>query len=268
MNRLEKLEKMDIKEILKENRKKSIKYKIRKFFTWPIRATKASILCIRFPFLYPRNRWTGKHYTNWKLYNYIRDNWEEAFIWNMYGYNKKCPEIPGKWEVDDEHKWLAFKIRFCEKLNNFLGIFHCIPTYTELDSSIPYGWRKAFIIQMCKDIKKALLEEGGRKKLRNYRIEDIKEKYGVLCWYAHNGCREVDNIVHKYEYISYRTCSECGRTAKYVTRGWIMPYCENCITEKQKEYSDEFYSDIPFYGWTNGEYYEKHKNDKDYEGEE
>ena len=27
----------------------------------------STILCIRFPFLYPRNRFTGKHYNNWRL---------------------------------------------------------------------------------------------------------------------------------------------------------------------------------------------------------
>ena len=28
---------------------------------------KSSILCIRFPFLYPRNRFTGLHYNNWRV---------------------------------------------------------------------------------------------------------------------------------------------------------------------------------------------------------
>ena len=41
----------------------------------PIRTIKASILCTRFPFLYPRNRWDGKHHAyklsklRSKLYN-------------------------------------------------------------------------------------------------------------------------------------------------------------------------------------------------------
>ena len=32
----------------------------------------SSILCIRFPFLYPRNRWTGRHYNNWTITNFHR----------------------------------------------------------------------------------------------------------------------------------------------------------------------------------------------------
>lgn len=257
---------MDIKKILKENKRKSIKYKIRKFFTWPLRATKASILCIRFPFLYPRNRWTGKHYTNWKLWDYHRDKWNDAYEWNPYKINKKYSNVPGCWEV--KNKYLAFKIECADLLNNFLGIFHCIPTYTEL-GAMPHGWRKCFGIQMCKEIKKALLEDG-RKALKRYRITQIKEKYGLLCWYDSYGNREVQKIIAKYGYISHRTCIECGRPAEYVTNGWIEPYCEKCISENQKENALKYESDMDFYGWTNQEYYKKHKNDKDkdYEGEE
>ena len=50
---------------------KFIKRKIIK----PIHST---YLCIRYPFLYPRNRFTGLHYTNWKLHQYHVDNWPKA----------------------------------------------------------------------------------------------------------------------------------------------------------------------------------------------
>lgn len=225
----------DLNTIIKENRKKSIRYKIKWNLTYPIRVVKSSILCIRFPFLYPRNRWTNKHYTNWKLWNYHNNNFTNAYDWNT---------VSEKWEVKD--KYLAFKIKCADLLNDFLGIFHCIPSYTELDD-MPDGWRKAFGIQMCKEIKKALLEEGGRKLLRKYRIMQIKEKYGVLCWYDSNHGKEVNKIIHKYEYISHRTCIECGKTADYVTRGWIEPYCSKCLPKDSK--SDKYFTDMDFYGW-------------------
>ena len=41
----------------------------------PIRST---YLCIRYPFLYPRNRFTGKHYNNWKLHQYHVDNYNKC----------------------------------------------------------------------------------------------------------------------------------------------------------------------------------------------
>ena len=113
---------------------------------------------------------------------------------------------------------------------------------------------------MCKEIKRALLEDGGKEKLKRYRINQIKEKYGELRWYDSHGNKEVNNIIAKYSEISYHTCIDCGRTAKYLTKNWIIPLCEKCITDKQKEVADKFYSDVPFYGWTDGEYYKKHKN--------
>lgn len=250
---------MTHKEIIQRNR---IFYKVKRFFTCPYRACKASILCIRFPFLYPRNRWTDKHWNCWKIINYHEEHWTKAYVWHHEPVNEDGSVFHGDWKVIN--KWEAFKIKFLDGLERFLSIFHCVPTYTELDA-MPCGWRKVFGIQMCEEIKRALLETGGRKMLHNYRINQIKEKFGLLRFYDSHSCEEVFRIIHKYEYISQHTCIKCGRTAKYQTQGWIENYCEKCIPEKQKEHALKYYSDIPFYGWTNGEYYEKHKNDKNKE---
>ena len=45
-----------------------------------IKIINSIILCIRFPFLYPRNRFTGKHYNNWKIIEYIRNNLPKAKV--------------------------------------------------------------------------------------------------------------------------------------------------------------------------------------------
>lgn len=132
---------------------------------------------------------------------------------------------------------------------------------------IPKGWRKAFGLQLCKELKAELKRCNYLKK---YRISDVKEKFGSLQVYdggAPEGS-DIQDILHKYEFISYRTCIECGRPAKYITSGWICPYCEDCIDEYKKANAEKFYSDIPWYGWTNADYYEKHKNNRDTEIEE
>lgn len=245
----------ELNDLMKRQKINHIKYKIHRFFTWPIRATKSTILCIRFPFLYPRNRWTDRHYTNWKLWDYRKGKWNDAYEWNSLKTDKNYSNIPGCWEV--KNKYLAFKIKCADLLNDFLSFFHCIPTYTELDA-MPKGWRKCFGIQMCKEIKKALLEDG-RKTLKQYRIDQIKEKFGDLRWYDTGGNRQTEKVIAKYGYISYRTCIECGRPAEYVTNGWIEPYCERCIPENKKDKALKYESDMDFYGWTNQEYYEKHK---------
>lgn len=52
---------------------------------------KSSILCIRFPFLYPRNRFTGLHYNNWR----VRDCLSKLI--KKYKYNGK--QDPGTKKV-------------------------------------------------------------------------------------------------------------------------------------------------------------------------
>ena len=79
----------ELQKILKESKKKARRRKIKRTILSPYYAVKSSILCLRFPFLYPRNRWTDKHYNNWKLYDYHKDNWDDAYEWNKFGINKK-----------------------------------------------------------------------------------------------------------------------------------------------------------------------------------
>lgn len=255
--------KEELQEIIKKNKKKNRIYKIKRFFTWPYRAVKSTILCLRFPFLYPRNRWTGRHWNSWKINDYHKEHWNKAYQWET---DDSAPGIAiGNWKTIN--RWEAFKISFLDGLERFLSIFHCVPTYTELDA-MPCGWRKVFGIQMCKEIKRALLAEGGRKMLHNYRIDQIKEKFGQLRWYDSHGCEEVNRIIYKYSYISEFTCIVCGKSADYFTNGWLSPYCKEHVPEREKEKASEYFSDIPFYGVTNGKYWEKHKNDNKKDVEE
>lgn len=126
-------------------------------------------LCIRFPFLYPRNRFTGLHYNNWKINDKLKELVNEA-------YNFGGKEEGYKMTVKNRWKWIQYKtLKWIH--DDFLQVVCCIPTYTELDA-MDTGWRKAFGIQMCKEIKQALLDAGGRKLLHSYRISQIKEKWG------------------------------------------------------------------------------------------
>ena len=128
--------------------------------------------------------------------------------------------------------WDSFTIWGANMLNNILRVFHFIPTYTELDA-MPDGWRKKFGLQMCEEIKQALLsEKDGKKLLKNYRIMQIKEKFGGLRWYDNVSTKKVSEIINKYEYISMKTCIVCGEPATYISNGWISPYCDKHIDNK------------------------------------
>lgn len=139
-------------------------------------------LCEKYPFLLPRNRWTGK--------------------------------VPADYDY----------------------------SYTELDD-MPDGWRKAFGEKMCEEIKQELEEKG---ILHQYRISQIKEKYGELCWYDF-GCttKILREIIPKYEKLSTRTCIKCGKPATRITLGWISPYCDDCCPiGEYATYVDEYFRKV------------------------
>ena len=262
------------------------------------RIIKSTILCIRFPFLYPRNRFTDLHYNNWKILEFHRKWWkhtEDVFILRItddknkslvsYGnFNSRLYTLRIKnnyLEICDEHyrpwtsipiskygkgkiirtgwedrkipylvvenwennpntnyfikivhaKWLQRYIKFLDWINAYpLQLLHCIPSHTELDAMEP-GWRKEFGIQMCKEIRAALLKHG-LKFLFKYRIMQIKEKFGELRWYDEFSTQDIQDIINKYEDISRHTCIVCGKPATKMSTGWICPYCNEHIGDR------------------------------------
>ena len=267
---------------------------------------KSTILCIRFPFLYPRNRFDGKHHccvlgnlryklqkksthdigitatlekntkrfpTNWtqvfdnriKFENdkiTIKNNVDfKEFDINKLIWNKDKVEILGFYttfamtgrlivhlvvspiDLEDTtnygygyHSLELITNRFIYKLYKFVTWFDIkvldkilfLPSYTELDAMEP-GWRKAFGIQMCKDIRRQLIKE---RKLFKWRIVQLKEKFGGIRLYSNFASDELYDIIDKYEQISYRTCGVCGKPATKISKGWIYPYCDDCIGDR------------------------------------
>ena len=109
--------------------------------------------------------------------------------------------------------------------------------YTLLDE-MPSGWKRRFGKLMCEMIREELLKNNA---LNEYRIFQIKEKYGSLRWYDNGGSPSVDDIVRKFEYISGHTCVACGKLdVNLITDGWIVPLCESCYnkTNSTKSYSE------------------------------
>lgn len=259
------------------------------------------ILCLRFPFLYPRNRFTGLHYTNWKLHAFHIKWWSLTEDWMLVNFTTEMVPLSCRHNIGDRNYWMhvtkenklqvyvklegnskdklileedlskfitgkcvkwgwnkgaptivisedskrtdsALFIRYVHAplLRNFIKFvdwvheypvqwLHCIPTYTELDA-MDKGWRKAFGIQMCKEIKAELKKHPDLMK--KYRIMQIKEKYGSLCWYDNYSTKEIFDIIMKYEEISARTCIVCGKPATKISTGWICPYCDEHIGDR------------------------------------
>lgn len=121
-------------------------------------------------------------------------------------------------KIQEYNTWLCEEYPF---LN--LDYSDVIPS-TWLDQ-IPPGWRIAFGADLCKELKDALIKDNALEK---YRIIEIKGKFGGLTWYDNWSTKNVSKVLTKYEKLSYETCAFCGQPAKYISKGWIYPYCESC----------------------------------------
>lgn len=292
----------------------------------------ATYMCIRFPFLYPRNRFTDKHYNNWKLLDLIKrlsinnkifinvvctkdnnipfflkksendcifsfkeihchnydlkiDYHKDGGIINIIVNNVLIKTIPisqivKSGDVDDViffaktvnnniqyyilligqniieynfnevknyfniknfnieiSKFTSFKIKLLKFIHDyFLQWIFCLTSYTELDA-MPKGWKKSFGIQMCKELKKELTKSNF---LYDFRIMQLKEKWGGMELYCNYYSSEISDIIKKYNHISYYTCCICGEPAHYLSKGWICPYCRIHAPEGSFE-RDEFY---------------------------
>lgn len=104
-----------------------------------------------------------------------------------------------------------------------------LPTYTEWDA-MPIGWNKAFGKEYLKDLKKQLKKD---KMLYKFRIMDLKEKFGRCQLYINYGSQELYSIINKYESLSWNTCINCGKPATHTSKGWISPYCEDCVNNSK-----------------------------------
>ena len=147
------------------------------------------------------------------------------------------------------------------KFNTKSGFFQKTCWYWSLDQCLTdkngdvhdcTGWRKAFGIQLCKELKDELKRDSLTENwVKSFKITDIKEKFGMLNISAESYPKGVHEIILKYEYISSRTCIKCGRPAKYRTTGWIEPYCEMCVNQMNISNNPphEAYKDFDWYGY-------------------
>jgi hypothetical protein len=110
-------------------------------------------------------------------------------------------------------------------------------SWTLLDDFEP-GWRIAFGEQFCEELKEALAKAN---YVDDFRLTDIKEKWGALHIYNFGCNQEAWDVIHKYEKLSKYTCGRCGASATKVSTGWIYPYCSDCA-DKFAKY--EYFADI------------------------
>lgn len=123
------------------------------------------------------------------------------------------------------NKKLIKEFPFLQIRNVWSGEVLDEPYFSTWLDDMPDGWRNAFGLKMCQEIKDLLVKNNC---LNDYRILEVKEKYGTLRWYDNGGPKGLDAIISKYEDMSMCICPYCGKPTKYYTKGWISYICEDC----------------------------------------
>ena len=147
-------------------------------------------------------------------------------------------------EIKQKNKELLEKYPWLYPVSEYTGkpLENYDYSFTWMDD-IPLGWNIAFGKQMVEELG-ALLEKYNYQD--EYSICQIKAKFGGLRWYDNGfpteGYEEYKEWLDKYEELSFKTCIDCGKPAKYFTRGWITPICEDCA--KEYEYTEKQLSPI------------------------
>ena len=146
-------------------------------------------------------------------------------------------------ELIEKHPYLLPRDFLGNKIENYNYEF------TYLDD-MPQGWRAAFGGQMCNEITEFLK---AHDFLYQYRVVQIKEKFGELRWYDNGGPDGLYDIIGKYEILSGKTCICCGDVATKYSTGWISPYCEKCANNLSTKYHIKFHDGInPLYDFDEG----------------
>ena len=92
--------------------------------------------------------------------------------------------------------------------------------------AIGVGWHE-LIIYLMQEIEKAY--EKNNLSILEFRIDEIKEKYGILRISAYSSLMEVHKIIMETENKSESTCEKCGKKGKIrINRHWILTLCDSC----------------------------------------
>jgi len=104
--------------------------------------------------------------------------------------------------------------------------------YSYIDWGWNVGWDRAFGDMFMKELGAAIEEEGIRDQ---FRILQLKEKYGRLECYISGGTEKIHRIIDKYSYLSENICVGCGKiNVSMINDGWYSPLCYKCFRKNWK----------------------------------
>ena len=126
-----------------------------------------------------------------------------------------------------------------EIVQKFQERFNWVPKANPLyrdDMGVPMyidcgeGWFN-LIWKLCEDIDVIVKREGWT----DFRVDQIKEKFGGLRFYINGANNEVHDLIDEAEQKSYEVCELCGKKGSmYIGFGWYRTLCSKCAKADTK----------------------------------
>ena len=85
------------------------------------------------------------------------------------------------------------------------------------------GW-----IPVLEDGFKKINDIVEKESIDDFRVTQVKEKFGTLRVYTNWSTDPIDKIVQEMEKTCETVCEECGEPGKFYTDGWMRVRCETC----------------------------------------
>lgn len=116
--------------------------------------------------------------------------------------------------------------------------------YETFETCVMPGWLHIFKV-MCNRINGILYKYG--IPLTCFHFDQVKEKFGALRIYWHVEYpddmpdpetdlpqTELCEAIDEAEETTSALCCNCGKKAVWMSRGWVLPYCHECATDRNK----------------------------------
>lgn len=102
---------------------------------------------------------------------------------------------------------------------------HLFRDIAQFNFAVDEGW---------KEIITSLCEKLDALRLPDLKVVQVKEKFGGLRFYVHDGNDEADALIRQAMEESNTTCEWCGAPGKHVSDGWILTLCESCQAKRKE----------------------------------
>lgn len=91
------------------------------------------------------------------------------------------------------------------------------------------GWH-SLIIELIGKID--VIYKESNQDITEFKIDQIKEKYGRLSVYIQSNLEEVHHLALEFENRSEVVCEECGEEGSlHVKNGYLLTLCETCASQ-------------------------------------